>query len=161
MSVLIHWSSQAYHAKLGPVSLIGAAGTGWGLTMASLSANTVGYTKKATANAVQIIGKSCNFRPTRWREPRSTLSLAYGAGNWIGPQLFLARTAPHYVLGKTILAIFFGLAIVDLLVLRVVNLLENRRRNKLEASGQGPVQPEDAAARDLTDKEQPSFRYML
>jgi len=38
-------------------SLIGAAGTGWGLTMASLSANTVGYTKKATANAVQIIGK--------------------------------------------------------------------------------------------------------
>jgi len=39
-------------------SLIGAAGTGWGLTMASLSANTVGYTKKATANAVQIIGMS-------------------------------------------------------------------------------------------------------
>jgi hypothetical protein len=38
-------------------SLIGAAGTGWGLTMASLSANTVGYTKKATTNAVQIIGE--------------------------------------------------------------------------------------------------------
>lgn len=38
-------------------SLIGAAGTGWGLTMASLSGNTVGYTKKATANAVQIIGQ--------------------------------------------------------------------------------------------------------
>jgi ACS family allantoate permease-like MFS transporter len=38
-------------------SLIGAAGTGWGLTMASLSGNTVGYTKKATANAVQIIGE--------------------------------------------------------------------------------------------------------
>jgi hypothetical protein len=42
-------------------SLIGAAGTGWGLTMASLSANTVGYTKKATANAVQIIGKSVSI----------------------------------------------------------------------------------------------------
>lgn len=39
-------------------SLIGAAGTGWGLTMASLSGNTVGYTKKATANAIQIIGES-------------------------------------------------------------------------------------------------------
>lgn len=86
---------------------------------------------------------------------------AYGVGNWVGPQTFQAKTAPHYVTGKTILTIFFGLAIVDLLGLRVVNWLDNRRRNKLEAAGQAPHQPEDAAARDLTDKEQPAFRYML
>jgi hypothetical protein len=60
-----------------------------------------------------------------------------------------------------ILAIFFGLSILDLFVLRFVNWKENRRRNKLEEAGLAPVQPEDAAARDMTDKEQPSFRYML
>lgn len=60
-----------------------------------------------------------------------------------------------------ILAIFFGLAIADLMLLRLVNWRENRRRNKLEAAGQAPEQPEDAAARDLTDREQPAFRYML
>lgn len=86
---------------------------------------------------------------------------AYGVGNWIGPQTFQAKTAPHYRTGKTILAIFFGLAILDLGILRLVNWRENNRRNKLEAAGEAPLQPEDAAARDMTDKEQPSFRYML
>lgn len=122
-------------------SLIGAAGTGWGLTMASLGVNTVGYTKKVTANAVQIT--------------------AYGVGNWLGPQTFQAKTAPHYRTGKEVLAIFFGCAIGTLAVLRFVNWRENRRRDKLEAQGLAPVQPADAAARDLTDREQPGFRYML
>ena len=50
---------------------------------------------------------------------------------------------------------------MDLFVLRFVNWKENRRRNMLEEAGQAPEQPEDAAARDMTDKEQPLFRYML
>ncbi|WWC93568.1 hypothetical protein V866_000403 [Kwoniella sp. B9012] len=123
-------------------SLIGAAGTGWGLLMTSLSVNTVGYTKKATAGAVQII--------------------AYGIGNWIGPQTFQAKTAPHYRTGKMILAIFYGLAIANLFALRIVNMIANKRRDKKAREDPASmVQPEDAAARDLTDKEQPAFRYML
>ncbi|KAL7423536.1 hypothetical protein Q5752_001116 [Cryptotrichosporon argae] len=123
-------------------SLIGAAGCGWGLTMASLSANTVGYTKKATANAIQII--------------------AYGIGNWLGPQTFQSSTAPVYRTGKTVLAVFFGLCIVDLFFLRNINWRENRRRDRLaEQDPASAVQPEDAAARDMTDREQPAFRYML
>ncbi|WVQ78692.1 hypothetical protein IAT38_000779 [Cryptococcus sp. DSM 104549] len=121
---------------------MGGAGTGWGLTMASISANTVGYTKKATANAMQII--------------------AYGVGNWIGPQTFQAHTAPHYVTGKLILTIFLGLTIVDLFALRMVNWIANKRRDKAAAADPSKsVAPEDAAARDLTDFEMPHFRYML
>ncbi|OCF35092.1 hypothetical protein I317_01802 [Kwoniella heveanensis CBS 569] len=123
-------------------SLIGAAGTGWGLLMTSLAVNTVGFTKKATANAVQII--------------------AYGVGNWVGPQTFQAREAPHYRTGKIILAAFYGLAIVDLFVLRMINYVANKRRDKkFRDDPDSCIQPEDAAARDLTDKEQPAFRYML
>lgn len=123
-------------------SLIGAAGTGWGLTMAALSANSVGYTKKATVNAIQII--------------------AYGIGNWIGPQTFQAHTAPHYTTGKIVLASFYGLSMVTLFVLRMLNYFENKRRDKLARDHPDQaVQPEDAAARDLTDREQPGFRYML
>ncbi|KAK4686179.1 MFS transporter, ACS family, allantoate permease, partial [Tremellales sp. Uapishka_1] len=123
-------------------ALMGAAGTGWGLTMASLSGNTVGYTKKATANGVQII--------------------AYGIGNWLGPQTFRASTAPHYRTGKTVLCIFLGLTIVDLFVLRMINWTANKKRDRLAVEDPANnVQPEDAAARDLTDFQQPQFRYML
>jgi hypothetical protein len=88
--------------------------------------------------------------------------LAYGIGNWLGPQTFQSSTAPVYRTGKIVLATFFGLAIVDLAVLRFINWRENRRRDKLaEQDPSSAVQPEDAAARDLTDREQPVFRYML
>ena len=50
-----------------------------------ISNNTVGYTKKITVNGLQI--------------------LAYGAGNWIGPQTFRASDAPDYLHGKLMVAI--------------------------------------------------------
>ena len=56
--------------------LIGAAGAGWGLVMTLISNNSVGFTKKATVQGVQII--------------------AYAVGNWIGPQTFRSTDAPEY-----------------------------------------------------------------
>jgi hypothetical protein len=73
------------------------------------------------------------------------------------PRLFKPKLLPVTKLVRP----FFGLSILDLFVLRFVNWKENRRRDRLEEAGQAPEQPEDAAARDMTDKEQPSFRYML
>ncbi len=61
-----------------------------------------------------------------------------------------------------ILAIFFGLGILDLGVLRYINWAENKRRDKRQLEDPDScIQPEDASARDLTDREQPAFRYML
>jgi hypothetical protein len=88
------------------------------------------------------------------------LGVAYGAGNWIGPQTFQANQAPEYKIGKTILATFFGLAIADLFGLRMINHFANKRREKAFADGTA-VPAVDGAARDLTDFEQPQFKYML
>ncbi|CAH0047375.1 unnamed protein product [Clonostachys solani] len=122
---------------------IGAAGASWCLVMTMISNNTLGYTKKATVNGLQI--------------------LAYAAGNWIGPQTFRSNEAPEYYHGKMMVAIMYGCAALTIVALRYVNVWENRRRDKLAAE-----QPQTAVAQDsstafldLTDFEQREFRYIL
>ncbi|KPM41836.1 putative transporter [Neonectria ditissima] len=119
---------------------IGAAGSAWCLVMVMISNNTLGYTKKATVNGAQI--------------------LAYAAGNWIGPQTFRATEAPEYYHGKMMVAIMYGLAACTLIAIRVVNILENRRRDKLAAEQPEQV-VEGTEFLDLTDFQQPTFRYVL
>ncbi|KAK6079628.1 MFS allantoate transporter [Seiridium cupressi] len=65
--------------------MISVSGASWGLVMIMISNSTVGYTKKATVNGLQI--------------------LAYEAGNWIGPQTFRFNEAPNYKNGKLMVAI--------------------------------------------------------
>lgn len=128
--------------------LISCAGASWGLVMVMISNNTVGYTKKVTVNALQII--------------------AYGAGNWIGPQTFRSGDAPLYYHGKLMVAIMYGLAACTLIAIRVVNILENRRRDKLQAeeaansasSGEGQ-QDVPRELMGLTDFQQKDFRYII
>ena len=128
--------------------LISFAGASWCLVMVLISNNTLGYTKKATVNTVQILG--------------------YAAGNWIGPQTFRSSDAPIYHTGKTIMAVLYGCSALVLVAIRVINIIENKRRDRAEAaSGIDLNDPEvqDQIARskfmDLTDYEQPHFRYIL
>ncbi|KAH9216309.1 major facilitator superfamily domain-containing protein [Leptodontidium sp. 2 PMI_412] len=123
---------------------ISAAGASWGLVMVLISNNTLGYTKKATVNGLQI--------------------LAYGAGNWIGPQTFRASDAPDYHKGKTVVAIMYGCAAGTLILLRVLNILENKRRDRRQAEVEGTPEGEQEMGTeflDLTDFEQPRFRYVV
>jgi MFS transporter, ACS family, allantoate permease len=119
---------------------ISCSGASWGLVMVMISNNTVGYTKKATVNGLQI--------------------LAYGAGNWIGPQTFRSWDAPDYKIGKTLVAIMYGLAALTLVCIRLINIRENRRRDKLAAEV-GEEEAEGTEFMDLTDFEQPRFRYII
>ncbi|RDW84617.1 putative MFS allantoate transporter protein [Coleophoma cylindrospora] len=124
--------------------MISVSGASWGLVMVMISNNTVGYTKKATVSGLQI--------------------LAYGAGNWIGPQTFRSSEAPDYPSGKLMVAIMYGLSAVILLVIRYVNWRENRRRDQLQAESgttEVTIEVERAKFMDLTDFEQPHFRYIL
>ncbi|KAF7541883.1 hypothetical protein G7054_g263 [Neopestalotiopsis clavispora] len=124
--------------------LISVAGASWGLVMVMISNNTLGYTKKATVNGLQI--------------------LAYGAGNWIGPQTFRSHEAPEYHSAKVMVAIMYGAAACVLLVIRFVNIRENKRRDRLQAeTGTAQVTEEIERAKfmGLTDFEQPHFRYVL
>ena len=123
---------------------ISAAGASWGLVMVMISNNTLGYTKKATVNGLQI--------------------LAYGAGNWVGPQTFRASDAPDYKKGKTLVAIMYGLAAATLIMIRIINVLENKRRDKQQAEVEGTPEGEHELGTeflDLTDFQQPRFRYIV
>lgn len=138
MMILIPLSQKA--ALLIGYYFIGAAGAAWCLLMVAISNNTLGYTKKATVNGLQI--------------------LAYAAGNWIGPQTFRGSEAPMYHSGKLMVAVMYGCSAVTLIVLRLVNVFENRRRDKKAAEQPETVAP-GTEFLDLTDFEQPNFRYLL
>lgn len=119
---------------------IGAAGSAWCLVMVMISNNTLGYTKKATVNGVQI--------------------LAYAAGNWIGPQTFRSSEKPTYYHGKMMVSVMYGISALIIVAIRVINVLENRRRDK-KALEQPENNTTGTEFLDLTDFEQPNFRYML
>ncbi|CAM1501226.1 Fc.00g103880.m01.CDS01 [Cosmosporella sp. VM-42] len=137
MIILIPPSAKA--ALLVGYYFIGAAGSSWCLVMVVIS-NTLGYTKKAAVNGVQI--------------------LAYAAGNWIGPQTFWSNEALKYYHGKMMVAVMYGLAALTLVTIRVVNILENWRRDK-KAAEQTEEVVTGTEFLDLTDYEQPAFRYVL
>ncbi|EGV64795.1 hypothetical protein PSN45_005147 [Yamadazyma tenuis] len=120
---------------------ISAAGASWGLVMSMIGASSLGSTKKSVVNTCQIV--------------------CYAAGNWVGPQLWLTREAPVYPTGKKLVGIFYGCALGTLLVIRFVNIRENRRRDKLQAEGKIPPPPENAEFLDLTDFEQLNMRYII
>lgn len=138
MMITIPLTAQA--ALLVGYYLIGAAGSAWCLIMVMISNNTLGYTKKATVSGCQI--------------------LAYAAGNWIGPQTFRSNEAPNYKNGKLMVAVMYGLAACTLVVIRLVNIWENKRRDK-KALEQPEAAMEGTEFLDLTDFQQPRFRYVL
>lgn len=103
------------------------------------ASNVGGYTKRTTATAFVF--------------------LAYCIGNIIGPHAFLGSEAPIYQTGcKLIIGCIAGQSVIAL-VLRYVLI----RRNKLrDAQGDATMFENQAnayALQDLTDFENPTFRY--
>lgn len=99
------------------------------------ASNVGGYTKRTTATAFVF--------------------LAYCIGNIIGPHGFLAKEAPIYQTGCQLIIGCIGGQIAIATVLRFILI----RRNKLR-DARGPVQDDsDALLRDMTDFENPNFRY--
>lgn len=101
------------------------------------ASNVGGYTKRTTATAFVF--------------------LAYCIGNIIGPHAFLGSEAPIYQTGcKLIIGCIGGQAAIAL-VLRYVLI----RRNKLrDAQGNAAMfASQTDALQDLTDFENPTFRY--
>lgn len=102
------------------------------------ASNVGGYTKRTTATAFVF--------------------LAYCVGNIVGPHAFLGSEAPVYQTGcKLIIGCIAGQAAIAL-VLRYVLI----RRNKLRDMAQGEAAyfgGQDELLQDITDFENPSFRY--
>lgn len=118
------------------------AGAPSGCALSLLSSNVAGSTKKSLANSMWLIG--------------------YCAGNVIGPQTFRSNQAPDYVGAKIAMLLSFIVGTLDLGLLLWVFIRRNRAKDAQKiALGDTYVPPANIAFADLTDKENPEFRYSL
>lgn len=111
------------------------------LSLSLVSRNVAGQTKKSIIIA-------CNF-------------VFWAAGNAIGPQIFRDKDAPRYYLAFAIILGCFGLCVLILIALRTYYVLQNRKRDAKIASGE--IVPDvnfTHAFEDITDRENPHFRYI-
>ncbi|KAK1461056.1 allantoate permease [Colletotrichum melonis] len=139
---VIIWKSDWGHRPIAPVvgySLIGFFGPVVSLTVTIGASNVAGETKKSfMASAVFV---------------------AYCVGNIVGPQLVKSETKPqHYPQLWTGLIICYCITILSSLGLYVILYRENRRRDAL---GLDENERDRLAFKDLTDKENEHFRYVL
>lgn len=101
--------------------------------------NVGGYTKRVTSTALVF--------------------LAYCAGNIIGPHAFLSAEAPVYQTGcKTIMGCVAGQILIAA-ILRFVLIRRNKKRDAI-AAAVGNDRVDEAELLDITDFENPAFRYV-
>ncbi|GMM31333.1 allantoate permease [Martiniozyma asiatica (nom. inval.)] len=111
-------------------------------SLSCFSSNVAGHTKKITVNAIYLIG--------------------YCAGNLIGPQTFIASQAPEYVGGEIAIVVCYVVSLIFIAWTYFNYWRVNRQRNRLQAEGKLEIPDfENYEFADLTDKENPNFRYSL
>ncbi|CCK72924.1 allantoate permease family MFS transporter KNAG_0M00710 [Huiozyma naganishii CBS 8797] len=127
-------------ARLAGVYLWYLIPTSFICVLSNISANAAGYTKKWTVSSINLV--------------------AYAAANIAGPQCFIAKQAPNYSGAKTSMVVCYAYCVAALIVLLLFNIMENKRRDKLQEE-RGPQKIENVEFADLTDFENLNFRYTL
>ena len=122
----------AYLWYIAPVALI--------CILSNISANSSGYTKKWTVSSINLV--------------------AYAAANLAGPQTFVPAQAPGYQGAKISMVVCYVVMIIILTVLLLLNIRENKRRDKFQLE-RGVQTVENLEFTDMTDFENPNFRYTL
>lgn len=118
------------------------------LNLALMSGNVGGRSK-------QVIGSTLVF-------------IAWAVGNAVGPQVFRSDDSPRYVKAWISHMVMYGLQIAAIFFLRVrlmrLNVLKRRAQSLKESQASGEDSDEHLAHRqafdDLTDQENPDFRYV-
>lgn len=127
-----------------------------------LYANVAGTTKKIAAYGISYIGYSTG------EDTASTRSFvcfkADWAGNLIAPQLFLAREAPTYRTAIIGMLVFYCLALLLVVIYGYTCWHDNKKKEIQQAKWELEHEShEDGFVaeewQDLTDKENPHFRY--
>ncbi|TID13886.1 hypothetical protein CANINC_004834 [Pichia inconspicua] len=130
------------NAELAGLWICGLSPCGIILITSCVTSNTAGHTKKLLTNAITLIG--------------------YSAGNVIGPQTFRTSDAPSYNKAKAGCVGCYAATIVLMIFLTVFNIWENKKRDKQrEALGDKYIVPENVEFADLTDFQNPEFRYRV
>lgn len=81
--------------------------------------------------------------------------VGWAVGNMIAPQIFQQRDAPRYLTGFVVHCAIYGTYILLVVLTRVILVARNHRRDALVAEIS-----HDLAFEDLTDQENPNFRYV-
>ncbi|KAL6945152.1 hypothetical protein ACO0QE_002598 [Hanseniaspora vineae] len=141
-SCMLAFAKHNKYARLAGVFLTGLIPVAFVCIMSNVASNTLGYTKKWTANSIFLI--------------------SYAASNIAGTHTFIAKQAPDYVGGKVAMVVCYWAGVVVLGILYYVNWSENKRRDQWAL--EHPEEAEnvkDLSFYDLTDFENPHFRYAL
>uniref|UniRef100_A0A060TD86 ARAD1B22616p n=1 Tax=Blastobotrys adeninivorans TaxID=409370 RepID=A0A060TD86_BLAAD len=133
---LLGFASNTY-AQLVGVWLFGASPVPYICLLSNIASNTAGHTKKVTSNAIFLIG--------------------YCVGNMIGPQTFIDKQAPKYVGAKVSMVVCSAAQILALVALMGYYMIENKRRDRRDEH----LDMEDSEFADLTDRQNPEFRYII
>lgn len=142
---LLAFATEAKQARMAGYFVQGIAPVGMIACLSLFSSNVAGHTKKLSVNAIYLVG--------------------YCVGNLIGPQTFRALDAPSYNPAKiTIVACYLvSLFLLGWFYFSYWN--DNRKRDARQAEREklGMTEPvmENLEFADLTDKENPNFRYAL
>ncbi|KAF2112545.1 major facilitator superfamily domain-containing protein [Lophiotrema nucula] len=81
--------------------------------------------------------------------------IGWSVGNLIAPQIFQEKDAPRYLPGFLVHVVIYGVYVALVVLTRVVLMARNRRKDA-EVSEVS----HDLAFQDLTDTENPNFRYV-
>ncbi|KAI5958996.1 uncharacterized protein KGF55_005650 [Candida pseudojiufengensis] len=123
-----------YLNSIGPVGFI--------CIISQISSSVAGHTKKITVNSLLLIG--------------------YCVGNLIGPQTFVAKEAPDYRSAKITIVVCGFLDLFILIAICISYFLDNKRRDARSGKEEKTDELfENFEFADLTDKENPRFRYAL
>lgn len=81
--------------------------------------------------------------------------VGWAVGNLIAPQIFQEKDAPRYLPGFIVHLVVYGVYLLLVVVTRIVLLARNRQK-----AAQVAEISHDLAFQDLTDRENPNFRYV-
>lgn len=129
-------------AQFAGYSLYGMSPVTFICILSSIASNVAGHTKKVTVNAIFLIG--------------------YCVGNLIGPQTFISTEAPNYPSAKAAMVGCSSVSALCMVALWWLYLWENKKRDAItEEQKEAFEKIENHEFADLTDKENPLFRYTI
>lgn len=83
------------------------------------------------------------------------LFVGWAVGNLIAPQIFRDNDAPRYLHGFLAHIVIYAVYVGIVIITRVIIMTRNRSKEQARSEVS-----HDAAFQDLTDRENPSFRYV-
>ncbi|PVF94513.1 MFS general substrate transporter [Serendipita vermifera] len=134
--------NNAYVGRLICFYLTGSYQASFVLALSLITSNVGGQTKKQLTSAIIWMG-AC-------------------VGNIAGPFFFKSNQAPSYRLGIGAMLVANCIELLIFALFRAIFIWENKKRDRLAAENKSGAAPSDnqTAFADLTDRQNPNFRYV-